>query len=277
MKIRTNNRFFAGFVCVLLCSIAAPAWAQMPTEVAKLLADDGVSGDTFGYSVAVAGDTAVIGAVGDDDNGDTSGSVYVFTRDGAGNWSQQAKLTASDATAFHRFGHSVAVAGDTAVIAANGDGDNGIAAGAAYVFTRDGAGNWSQQAKLTASDAAASDRFGRSVAAMGDTAVIGSPDDDNSTGSAYVFTRDGAGNWSQQTKLTAADATAIDHFGGSVAVTGDTAVIGSTNDNDGLSNGSAYVFTRDGAGNWSQLAKLTASDSDASGMSYIIPILSSSV
>ncbi|MBK8430869.1 MAG: FG-GAP repeat protein [Chloroflexi bacterium] len=139
-------------------------------------------------AVAVSGDTAVIGAWRDDDGGDNSGSAYVFTRMG-GVWSQQAKLTASDASAGDYFGYAVAVSGDTAVIGAYFDDDGGTNSGSAYLFTRTG-GVWSQQAKLTASDPAANDFFGIAVAISGDMAVIGSfVDDDGGTdsGSAYVF------------------------------------------------------------------------------------------
>ena len=197
------------------------------TQQAKLLASDGAAGDAFDFSVAVAGDTAVIAAVGADAQGADSGAAYVFTRDGAGVWTQQAKLLASDGNISDRFGSSVAVAGDTAVIGASRDDDNGADKGAAYVFTRDGAGVWTQQAKLLASDGNMSDRFGSSVAVAGDTAVIGaSRDDDNGAdkGAAYVFTRDGAGVWTQQAKLLASDGAAGDFFGSSVAVAGDTAV-----------------------------------------------------
>ena len=105
------------------------------TQQAKLTASDGAEDDWFGRSVAVDGDTAVTGAPGDDDNGSVSGSAYVFTRSG-GIWTQQAKLTASDGAADDAFGFSVAVDGDTAVIGAYEDDDNGTDSGSAYVFTK---------------------------------------------------------------------------------------------------------------------------------------------
>ena len=229
-------------------------------QSAKLTASDGTSGDRFGWSVAVDGDTAVAGAYLDDDNGSESGSAYVFTRE-SGVWSQGAKLTPSDGASGDRFGWSVAVDGDTAVAGAYLDDDNGSDSGSAYVFTRE-SGVWSQSAKLTASDGAAGDRFGESVAVDGDTAVVGAYlDDDNGSdsGSAYVFTRE-SGVWSQSTKLTPSDGAAGDGFGVSVAVDGDTAVVGAVYDDDnGSDSGSAYVFTRE-SGVWSQSAKLTASD-----------------
>jgi FG-GAP repeat len=233
------------------------------SQQAKLTASDAAANDYFGVSVSVSGDTIVVGAYLDDDGGDGSGSVYVFTRTGT-SWSQQAKLTASDAAAFDFFGNRVAVSGDTAVVGATGHSDDGSNSGSTYVFTRTGA-SWSQQAKLAASDAAANDSFGWGVAVSGDTALVGSigdSDDGSGSGSAYVFVRSGTA-WSQQSKLTASDAAAGDNFGWSVAVSGDTAVVGSiADDDDGSASGSAYVFDRSGTA-WSQQSKLTASDAAA--------------
>ena len=234
---------------------------------AKLIAEDGVANDLFGFSVSVSGDTAIISAHSDDDNGNSSGSAYVFTRSGSV-WSQQAKLIAGDAAANDLFGVSVSVSGDTAVIGASLNDDNGNASGSAYVFTRSG-GVWSQQAKLLAADGAANDQFGRSVSVSGDTAVVGAYLDDNTTiitdsGSAYVFTRSG-GVWSQQAKLLADDPAKTDWFGISVSVSGDTVVVGANNDDDpvhGDDSGSAFVFTRSG-GVWSPQAKLVAADGAA--------------
>ena len=158
------------------------------TEQAKLTASDGASDDWFGYSVSVDGDTAVVGAVYDDHNGIDSGSACVFTRTGS-TWTEQAKLTASDGAAGDVFGVSVSVSGDTAVVAAHNDDDSGSNSGSAYVFVRTGS-TWTEQAKLTASDAAGQDQFGVSVSVDGDTAVVGAySDDDNGidSGSAYVF------------------------------------------------------------------------------------------
>ena len=241
----------------------------------KLTPSDAAAGGQFGYSVAISGDTAVVGAYGDDDGGIQSGSAYVFQRDqgGVDNWGQPKKLTASDATAGDQFGFSVAISGDTVVVGARYDDDGGLDSGSAYVFQRDqgGLSNWGELKKLTASDAAAGDQFGYSVAISGDTAVVGaSRNDDGGTqsGSAYVFQRDqgGVDNWGQLKKLTASDAAAEDFFGGSVAISGDTAVVGAVwNDDGGTYSGSAYVFQRDqgGLSNWGELKKLTASDAAA--------------
>ena len=215
------------------------------TQVAKLTADDGAATDHFGVSVSIDGDTMVVGAHQDDDKGDNSGSAYVFTRatpgDLASGWTQVAKLTADDGAVNDNFGYSVSIDGDTMVIAAHSDDDDvkGDNSGSAYVFTRTTAGNlasgWTQVAKLTAGDGAADDYFGYSVSIDGDTVVIGARYDDDddkgdNSGSAYVYTRDTAGdlasNWTQVAKLTAGDGAARDEFGYSVSIDGDTMVVG---------------------------------------------------
>ena len=233
-------------------------------EEAKLTASDAAAGDFFGNSVAVSGDTALVGAHSDDHPGAVhAGSAYVFVRSGT-TWSEQQKLTASDAAASDAFGSSVALSGETAVIGASSDTHaGGTDAGSAYVFVRS-ATTWSEQQKLTASDAAFSDSFGISVAVSGDTAVIGASSDTHAggvaAGSAYVFVRSGT-SWSEQQKLTASDAAASDGFGTSVALSGDTAVVGAWTDDHsgGTDAGSAYVFVRSGT-TWSEQQKLTASD-----------------
>ena len=262
MKMRMIKKMINASVGLMLFFTTVSAWPLTPTEVAKLIASDGMEDDLFGWSVAVHGDTAVIGTNRDPDLVMT-GRAYVFVHSGTG-WSEQAKLITSDGAPGASFGWSVTVHGDTAVVGASEDDDNGTGSGAAYVFVRNGV-SWSEQAKLTASDATTYGFFGRSVAVHGDTAVIGaSENDDNGTnsGAAYVFVRSGA-SWSEQTKLTASDAAAHDSFGNSVAVHGDTVVIGASgNDDNGTDSGAAYIFVRSGA-SWSEQAKLTASDAAA--------------
>ncbi len=238
----------------------ASGWADM-TQTAKLTAFGAAAGDEFGISVAVDGNTILVGAHQNDSD---DGAAYVFTKPFTG-WadsSETAKLIASDAAADDEFGISVALDGDTAVIGARQDDDNGSQSGSAYVFTKV-SGVWSQKAKLIASDGAANDEFGISVAVDGDTAVIGARQGDTRNGAAYVFTKV-SGVWSQKAKLTADDGAADDEFGISVAVEGDTAVIGAYQDDDhGDLSGSAYVFTQDSSGGWRQRDKLTASDGAA--------------
>jgi len=237
------------------------------TQQGKLTASDGAADDLFGYSVALSGDTALVGAVLDDVGVNIDqGSAYVFTRSGT-TWTQQGKLTASDGTDEDRFGYSVALSGDTALVGAwRDDVGANYDQGSAYVFTRSGT-TWTPQGKLTASDGEAGDIFGNSVALSGDTALVGAEYDhvgaNSDQGSVYVFTRSGT-TWTQQGKLTASDGAAGDYFGISVALSGDTALVGAYLDNVGANmwQGSAYVFTRSGT-TWTQQGKLTASDGAA--------------
>jgi FG-GAP repeat len=237
------------------------------TQQQKLVASDAAADDQFGVSVAISGETAVVGAQGDEGPaGGFQGSAYVFTRSG-GVWSQQQKLEAADAAAGDQFGVSVAIDGETIVVGALGDeGPAGVFQGSAYVFTRSG-GVWTQQQKLEAADAGEADQFGSSVAISGETITVGAPGDDgaagNGQGSAFVFVRSGT-SWSQQQKLEASDAAGGDVFGFSVAISGETIAVGAVGDDGaaGPGQGSAYVFVRS-AGVWSQQQKIEAADAAA--------------
>lgn len=255
------------------------------------------SGDCFGESVSVSGDTAVVGAYRE---GNESGAAYVFVRSGS-TWTQQAYLKASNADPIDWFGrNAVCVSGDTIVVGAifegssatgvNGDQtDNNAAwAGAAYVFVRTGT-TWSQQAYLKASNTDAGDLFGGSVSVSGDTIVVGASAEDGNavgvngdpsdnsasrSGAAYVFVRQGT-TWSQQAYLKASNTAAGEDFGSGVSVSGDTIVVGApcedsnaTGVNGNQTNnsadcaGAAYVFVRSGSV-WSQQAYLKASNTNA--------------
>lgn len=230
---------------------------------AKLVAEDAAAGDSFGESVAISGTSVAVGAYGDDDGGSSSGSAYVFIREESA-WTQQAKLTADDAAEDDHFGRSLALSGDTVVAGASGDDDGGTSSGSAYVFTREGS-LWTQQAKLTANDPTAYDLFGTVVDVAGDVVAVGAPKDDDGgsdAGSVYVFARNGS-TWDQQAELTADDSNDDDRFGAAVAISGDSLLVGASQDDDGGSaSGSAYVFIRDGS-TWTQQAKLVADDAAA--------------
>jgi hypothetical protein len=257
-----STRFVLVLCAVLLLlgsSGASPSHATGIPPDAKLTASDGSGVDGLGVSVSLSGDTALVGAPGDDAPEFNSGSAYVFVRSGM-TWSEQAKLTASDGAEGDAFGR-VAVSGDTALVGAPNDDDAGPNTGSAYVFVRSGT-SWSEQAKLTANDMGAQEGFGISVAVSGDTAVMGAHFDDapfHDSGSAYVFVRNGT-SWSQQAKLTASDVSADAYFGSSVAIEGDTILVGANGD-DGVATdaGAAYIFVRSGT-SWNEQAKLTASD-----------------
>jgi hypothetical protein len=221
------------------------------TEVQKLTADDGLDNDQFGYSVALRGPTAIVGAAFANSH---QGAVYVFTRT-VDTWAQAQKLVADDGAADDQLGWSVALDGDTALLGAPGTTiDDGFATGAVYVFTRDG-DTFAQTAKLTADDGVAADDFGFGVAINGSTAIISSANAGGGQGKAYVFEAD-AGSWTQETTLTADDGAATDTFGYAVAFDG-TSVIGApfATVGDNVFQGAAYTFTQSG-GTWGQDQKL---------------------
>ncbi|HSR53068.1 MAG TPA: FG-GAP repeat protein [Acidobacteriota bacterium] len=249
----TGNRFTG-----LLTVVATPL-PQFALED-KVTALDASNGDTFGYAVALKGRTALVSAIGDDDSALSTGSVYVFRSDGA-IWAEEAKLTADDAAQFDAFGVSVALSANRALVGASGNDEGALTdAGSAYVFRFDGT-DWLQEAKLTASDAAAGDIFGHSVAIVGDTALIGAPRDDDhgdSSGSAYVFRFDDTtGLWEQEAKLTASDAAAFAEFGVAVAMSGNRVLVGARADNGAATgSGSAYVFRFEPESGWVEESKL---------------------
>jgi len=209
-------------------------------QLAKITASDGADLDGFGRDVAVANGRIVVGASGNDDNGDRSGSAYIFDLDG----NEITKILASDGAPVDFFGRSVAVGSGRIVVGAPGDGDNsdnGDESGSAYIFDLDG----NEITKILASDPGSFDEFGRDVAVGGGRIVVGAYlDDDNGdrSGSAYIFDLDG----NQLAKITASDAADFDQFGFKVAVGSGRIVVGAPfNDDNGTDSGSAYVFTTD--------------------------------
>jgi hypothetical protein len=237
-------------------------------QEAELTSSDGAAGDKFGWSIAVDGSTVIVGAPHHEIGSNLGqGAAYVFAESGT-TWGQGAELRASDGAAGDKFGWSVAVSGSTAIVGAilHTVGSN-AGQGAAYVFVESG-GMWSPQAELAASDGAANDYFGSSVAVSGGTAVVGSPGpvtfihSSKYAGGAYVFVESGT-TWSQQAELTASDGVGSDNFGNSVAVdeTTSTVVVGALNHAVGRQGdqGAAYVFAQSGT-TWDQQAELTASD-----------------
>jgi hypothetical protein len=274
------------------------------------------NGDSFGSSVAISGNTIVVGAPyedssangGEDDNSATyAGAAYVFTRSD-GIWSQQAYLKASNAEGTNandedgdRFGSSVAVSGDTLIIGApledsaslSEDNNSALNAGAVYVFTRSGE-TWGQQAYLKANpldddaenlhviSSNIGDRFGSSVALSGDTLIVGAPDENSSvigaetdrseprSGAVYVFTRSD-NLWTRQAFLKASNSDSQDKFGTYVAISGDTLAVGAPgeassaqgteSDNTNYHAGAVYIFTQNEA-QWNQQARLKASNAN---------------
>jgi hypothetical protein len=248
-------------------TVASPAHAL----TRGISPSDGVTAMHFGTSVAMDGDTLVVGAPGP---GLTSaGAVYVFTRAPGETWTQSAKLTSSDGSPGDGLGTAVAIDGETIVAGAPGD-DNG--AGSVYLFARTGAATRTQTDRVTASDRLAGDALGSAVDVDGDVIVAGAPADDlpgennaANHGSVYTFTTTGTAGRSQSAKLTASDNTISGYafagsaLGASVAIDGDTIVAGAPSDLfgnvNGSRHGSVYTFARVGDSARQQTAKLTAS------------------
>ena len=232
-----------------------------PNELAKLPAREAQASDLFGRAVAVSGQILIRGAYYDADNGVLAGAAYVFRYDGV-RWLEEAKLLASDGGPGDLFGSGVAVSGERVVVGAPGyvEGES-PARGAVYVFRHNGS-SWVEEAKLLASDRRAYQYFGSGVAAAGNAVVVGAYEDNDhgvASGAAYVFRYSGS-SWGEEAKLLASDAAAYDYFGASVALTGDVALIGAPgNDENGTDSGAAYLFHYDGL-SWVEEAKLLASD-----------------
>lgn len=293
-----NASFSVGAVHVFTRS--GSTWTQQ----AYLKASNPGQGDHFGWSLALSADghTLAVGAPHENSNtvgvptsppnelATESGAVYVFTRDAAGTWAQQAFVKASNAYHFQFFGHSVALSGDGNTLAVGAFGDSSasasnpadrsaVNAGAAYVLTRDAAGIWTHQDYLKASNIGAGDLFGLSIALSGDgnTLAVSAPGEDGpgdaatNSGAVYVFTRS-AGTWTQQAYLRASNADPMDGLGDSLALTTDGSILaigvasessgakgfnGNAMDNSVAQSGAVYVMTRSGDA-WTQQAYVKA-------------------
>lgn len=250
-----KRTFLAALLTVSIVYATLASIPSLAPTQTKLSAADAFDGQLFGRSLAVHGNTAVVGAPNHSVSTDGSGAAYVYVRNETG-WQFQQKLTASDATPQSFFGISVAVDNDTIVVGAHGVAN---ASGAAYVFSRSG-NTWVQQQKLTGSENSPFDSFGLSVDIKGDRIVCGAfGNSDFNTitwGSAYAFTRTG-NVWTETQKLAASDASDFNRFGLRVALSEDTIIVGADG-NSGFS-GAVYVFTFNGS-SWVEQEKLRAQD-----------------
>lgn len=277
-------------------------------DATYIKASNVAGGDVFGYPVAISGNIMAVGALGEDSNatgigGDqanndrsASGAVYVFVHDGA-TWKQEAYIKASNTDSNDLFGAAIALDGNTLVVGAPGEDSKtnmiggaqndemSQSSGAVYVFVRNAAGAWSQQAYIKASNNNAADVFGSAVAISGDTIAVGAPAEDSEatgiggdqgsnaktdSGAVYVYTRI-ITTWQQQAYVKASNTDNTDQFGASVALYGDTLAVGATDEDSSttgvdpqsnesaVESGAAYVFTRS-ASVWSQQAFIKASN-----------------
>ncbi|RMH22841.1 MAG: choice-of-anchor B family protein [Gemmatimonadetes bacterium] len=228
-------------------------------EAQKLEASDAAPNDHFGRFVEVEDGILIAGATV---RSGSIGGAYVFERGSDGVWHEVQILEASDGTTDDSFGRMSARDGDRILIA---DWANADSRGAVYVFHRGEDGRWSEEAKLTASDAEPDDWFGMGLALEGDLALIGVPQKNGNRGAVYVFER-GADGWSETGKITLADAGPQSRFGGAVALKDGTAFVAAPTENGFV--GAVYVFQRDDSGAWEQQARLTAFDGGPRGLQY---------
>ena len=226
--------------------------------VQKVVGSENSAKDQFGHSVAISGDTVAVGARLDDGDGSASGSVYIFERDLGGNdsWGERVRIKASDAQKGDQFGFSVAIDGNNLLVGARKDDDAGTDGGSVYFLNRDAGGNdaWGEFNKFTAPDGVKNDWFGTSVDLDGNYAIVGKPIRNNRLrpGRAYTYSKDGPA-WSYVTTFGATSNTDADQFGYSVAIEGNTAIVGARLEDTVVQNaGMVAVHSRNtgGTNNW---------------------------
>jgi len=277
-----NNMFSSGSAYIFERNTSTGVWS----EVIKIVASDRAAGDIFAWSVSISGTNAVVGAPAQDNGGTTNaGAAYVFTRT-SGVWTFINKCTASDMAANDNFGYSVSISGLEFIAGAPNEDENAVGsatlsnAGSAYIFRKVGS-TWTQQQKLVAGDRAIGDNFGFSVCMFTSKSIVGAPQQDlNASGSgsitdagaAYIFHK--GTTWTQFQKIVASDRAASDHFGYSVAMTSNDAIVGAPDEDENATGtstlsaaGSMYVYNIIATGSWNQTQKKVASDR-AAGDNY---------
>ncbi len=253
------------------------------SQIQKIAASDRTIFAKFGSSVSISGDKLIVGAF---ELNSQTGAAYIFEYNSGTNlWQQSHKLVASDASTGDRFGYSVSISGDYAVIGAYNEdhdalgGNQLVDAGSVYLFEyNSGSGQWIEN-KIVPNDRSAYDEFGGSVSIDGDRAIFGANGDDFSSianaGSAYIYERNNSsGTWELADKIVASDAQPYDRFGGSVSIDGDRAISGALfEDHDVLGNnellqaGSAYIYEYNNTNDqWVQADKIVANDRSASSI-----------
>jgi hypothetical protein len=254
---------FAGLTNIgLVPAVASPpastgqASPSRVRQLAELAGTGSAALDWFGASVAVSGTTIVVGAPAEPLLSAGVGRAYVFTKTTTG-WHQSAELRNPDPLGPDWFGDAVAVSGNTIVVGAPAISVLSSGLGRAYVFTKTATG-WHESAQLEGPGTTVGDWFGDAVAVSARTVVVGAPSHDAKAGAAYLFTHIGQ-SW-RAMQLKGSDTVAKDDFGGSVAVAGDTVVVGAFG--HAAEAGRAYVFTKRSKG-WPQAAELSGSDTVA--------------
>ncbi|MBN1983319.1 MAG: FG-GAP repeat protein, partial [Chitinivibrionales bacterium] len=262
--ISSNNYYISGAAYIFERDISGN-WLQK----AILHASDTQQYDSFGYSVSISNNYAIIGAPWEDggvgDPFDSAGAAYIFERDISGNWLQKAILHASDMQSSDHFGYSVSISGDYVIVGAPGEdggaGNPKVAVGAVYIFERNIAGNWLQKSSFHPSNFIQWTEFGSTVSISNNFAIIGTTENE-----AYVFERNSSEIWFQKSVLHSSDLQSGDAFGSAVGVFESLIIVGAPKE-DGESDdtfydsGAAYIFERNGMGVWEEKAILHPSSS----------------
>ncbi len=269
---------------ILLVLFSIQIFAQNWGEIQKVSASDRAGYDYFGGAVAIDGNYAIVGAYLEEDSvtNENAGAAYIFEKDANGNWVEVEKLRASDYSMGDEFGNSVAVSGDYAVVGAHKEmhdltgGNPTYVAGSAYIFKRDGSGNWNEVQKIVPSDRNWAAIFGCSVSISGNTIVVGAFGDSEdvtglnykySAGAAFIFEKDGSGVWNETQKIVASDRDSYAYFGLSVSIDGDILLVGSPSNKYAVGSGdtlidcgAAYFFEKGTSGTWVEAQKVCAAD-----------------
>ena len=282
--MRKKNQILL-IVTFLMAAFAANA--QNWEQIFKECASDRAANDNFGFSVAIDGDYAIVGAYQEDEDTlgeatlNNAGSAYIYKNE-AGTWVQMQKIVASDRSSVDNFGYSVAISGDYVIVGAYQEDNDAVGAntmsnsGSAYIF-KNIAGEWTEMQKIVASDRNTDDYFGASVGISGAYVIVGAYQEDenasgdqtfSNSGSAYIF-HNVSDTWTQTQKIVASDRGAVDYFAYSVSISGDYAIAGAYSEDENASGGatlsnpgSAYIF-KNNSGTWSQMQKIVASDRGA--------------
>ncbi len=256
--MRVHLNFVVATICcaVIYIGNALPASAQcVGLQLPPIVRADPAAGDHFGQSVGMDAGRAVVGAPGDDDLGDASGSVYLFDWH-APSWSQVGKLTASGGVSGDQFGYAATIQINTIAVGSPGRAISGTQSGAVELFDYTVGSGWLQTQELSPASGSSGQQFGFSIDLDMDTLVVGSPAYSFDSGAAYVFRRT-AGVWAPDGMLIASDSAWGNRFGYDVAVSGDRILVGAPYQDPGgyWNRGVVYVFERS-AGVWHETAKL---------------------
>lgn len=266
---------------------ASGLWVQHQ----KIAASDRGFGDQFGWALNISGNHLVVGAHAEDDDEnnqnylDGAGSVYVFEKNSSDVWVETQKIVASDRAQWDYFGYSVSIDDSVLIVGANGEDEDALGlntlneAGSAYVYEKNSSGLWVESAKLNANDRGINDQFGISVDVSKSRVIVGVSDEDEDenglntmtgSGAAYIFEKNGVGDWYQQNKLVATDRAANDGFGWSVSICDSLVVVSAPyedEDDSGLNTlataGSAYLFKKNPSGIWEETQKIISSDRES--------------